>query len=193
MYKIYKNVDFVIDDELYFFLAQNNNLPGNITPARVKHDQRLKYPKKLLVWLAVSPEGVSKPFYRPSGIAINQWVHKEALEKHLKPLLRANYPNGGYVFWPDLASSHYAHRVVDYLKSENIELVPKEMNPANVPYARSIEDFWAEPQTQSLRGRSAVSEYGSIEAQNRDVLETARTSRRVMAKNVGGQDVAEHH
>ena len=29
------------------------------------------------------------------------------------------------------------------MKSEKIPYVPKDMNPANVPEARAIEDFWA--------------------------------------------------
>ena len=49
---------------------------------------------------------------------------------------------GGYVFWPDLASSHYAHSVQDYLKSKGIPLIPKTINPVNVPKARPIENFW---------------------------------------------------
>lgn len=53
-------------------------------------------------------------------MVIGQWVYKDALEKNLKPFLWAKYPDGGYVFWSDLVSSHYAHSVVDYLKSESI-------------------------------------------------------------------------
>ena len=57
-------------------------------------------------------------------MVITQKVYKEALDNNLIPLFSANYPDGGYVFSPDLASSHYAHSVVDYVKSEKIELVP---------------------------------------------------------------------
>ena len=46
-----------------------------------------------------------------------------------------------YVFWPDLASAHYAQVVQDYLKEKKINYVPKWMDPANVPKARPIEDF----------------------------------------------------
>ena len=42
----------------------------------------------------------------------------------------------------DESYSHYAHSVQDYLKSKGIPLVPKTINPANVPKARPIEDFW---------------------------------------------------
>jgi hypothetical protein len=47
------------------------------------------------------------------------------------------------VFWPDKASSHYANIVVNHLRDEGIDFVQKEDNPANVPEARSIEDFWS--------------------------------------------------
>ena len=54
------------------------------------------------------------------------------------------HKNDDIVFWPDLASSHYSRKVQNYLKSKNIEFVPKERNPANVPELRPIEDFWSE-------------------------------------------------
>ena len=44
------------------------------------------------------------------------------------------------MFWSDLTSSHYANSVQDYLKSEKIEFLPKEMNPANASKLRPIED-----------------------------------------------------
>jgi hypothetical protein len=47
------------------------------------------------------------------------------------------------VFWPDKASSHYAKVVTQHLDQENVNYVAKEDNPANLPEARSIEDFWA--------------------------------------------------
>lgn len=44
--------------------------------------------------------------------------------------------------WPDLVSSHYAQSVQDYLKTERIPLVLKNINPTNVHNARPIEDFF---------------------------------------------------
>ena len=47
------------------------------------------------------------------------------------------------VFWPDKASSHYAcaRQTTTYLNNKNINCVPKELNPTEVPYFRSIADF----------------------------------------------------
>ena len=56
--------------------------------------------------------------------------------------IREKYRHRPYVFWPDLASSHYANSVQNYLLSEMVKFVPKMVNPAKVPKARPIEDFW---------------------------------------------------
>ncbi|KAF2903200.1 hypothetical protein ILUMI_02986 [Ignelater luminosus] len=48
-----------------------------------------------------------------------------------------------YVFWPDLASSHYAKILTDSLRNKNIKFIQKEDNPANCLEARPIEDFWS--------------------------------------------------
>ncbi len=100
-----------------------------------------KNESKLLVWLAISPKGITEPFIAKSGLAINQELYLEIIQRYLEPFIKKKYPNGGYVFWPDLASSHYALFVQEYLKSKNIPFVPKNDNPANLPKARPIKDF----------------------------------------------------
>ena len=46
-----------------------------------------------------------------------------------------------YIFWPDLARCHYFRQTVAWM-DENVNFVPKEINPPNVPQARPIENFW---------------------------------------------------
>ena len=52
------------------------------------------------------------------------------------------------VFWSDLASSYYAESVTSYLDAKKLKYVKKLENPANVPEARPIEDFWADLKRQ---------------------------------------------
>ena len=147
----YGKVDFIIDDESYFTLS-NTTLAGNdrfysnnlqTTPGNVRYKYKSKYEPKLLVWIAISPRGKSRTLFLPSGLAVNQQVYKEScLKERLVPFIKQYYQDGKYVFWPDLASSHYAHSVQDYLRRENINYVPKLANPANVSKVRAIEDFW---------------------------------------------------
>lgn len=150
LYFRYRNDEFIIDDECYFTLTHSTMAGNDIfysddiskTPDEVKYAYCKKFESKLLVWLAISPKGVTKPYFLPSGIAIKQDTYLAIIKSHLEPFINKSYPTGGYVFWPDLASSHYANSVQNYLKEKNIRYVPKEDNPANLPKARPIEDFW---------------------------------------------------
>ena len=54
----------------------------------------------------ISEKGFSKPWFKPSGLAINEDVYQnECLKKILIPFLQKHH-----VFWPDKASSHYAKK-----------------------------------------------------------------------------------
>ncbi|KAL4465572.1 hypothetical protein ABPG72_014021 [Tetrahymena utriculariae] len=152
LYKKYRNVDYILDDESYFTL-RNTTLSGNDvfysddkqkTPYQVKVKAQAKFEQKILVWIAISPRGISKPFFAESGLAINQDVYREkCIRSKLLPMILDLYIDQRYVFWPDLASSHYAKSVTAFLKQNNIKFVSKDDNPANLPQARPIEDFWA--------------------------------------------------
>ena len=78
-----------------------------------------KYPDKIFVWITISSKGVSKPFYREAGNAINQYVHLEhCIQKRLEPFFEEHHLDDDFVFWPDLASAYYAKIVLDYLKDK---------------------------------------------------------------------------
>jgi transposase len=148
----FADLEFVIDDESYLTKA-NTSLAGNDrfysdnvneTPDNVKYKYKEKYEEKVLVYVAISPRGISKPVFFKSGLAINANVYRdECLKKSLVPFLRKHHRDNRFVFWPDLASAHYAKTVQVYLQGEKVTFVPKSLNPANVPKVRPIEDFWA--------------------------------------------------
>jgi hypothetical protein len=152
IFERFKSYDFILDDESYFTLSHTTQ-SGNDrfyssdrekTPNNVKYSEKSKFESKVLVWLAISNRGVSKLFMVPSGLAINQHVYlKECIIKRLVPFIKKHHQNGDYVFWPDLASSHYAKSVTNWMDKKNVKYVPKLINPANLPEARPIEDFWA--------------------------------------------------
>ena len=79
------------------------------TPAIVKYSPTAKYEKKLLIYVCFSEKGISKPYFVPSGVAVNQKVYlEECIKKKLIPFIAKHHSDGEYVFWPDLASAHYA-------------------------------------------------------------------------------------
>lgn len=152
MFKKYRRDIFVMDDESYFTLA-NATLSGNdtfyssdrrLTPNDVFYWDKAKFDEKVLLWIAISARGIAKYYIMPSKQAINQTIYlDECIKKRLVPFIKEKHRRCRYVFWPDLASSHYANSVQNWLYENKIRFVPKYLNPANVPEVRPIEDFFA--------------------------------------------------
>jgi hypothetical protein len=140
-----------MDDESYFSLS-HSTIPQNQwyyahckgdAPDAQKTTTRQKFEQKVLVWIAISDQGLSRPFFCPSKQAVNQQVYSsECIEKRLAPFVAEHHSDGNYLFWPDLASSHYARSTLAKFDELGIQYVPKDLNPPNVPQLRPIEDFW---------------------------------------------------
>ena len=69
--------------------------------------------------------------------------HEECVKMRLMPFIADYHSDGQYLFWPYLASSHYAKTVIKYLREKKENFVERSENPANMPEIRSIENFWA--------------------------------------------------
>ena len=135
-----------------FFTFTHGTINGNdnfysrdvaTAPSNIKFSPTSKFEGKLLTWICISDKGISKPFFIKSGLAVNQEINlKDCIKKRLVPFIKAHHSDGKYIFWPDLASSHYANTVTDFLDEKNINYVKRKENPPNVPELRPIEDFW---------------------------------------------------
>jgi hypothetical protein len=102
-----------------------------------------KHTKRFLIWQAIDEEGhVSDPFISERPINADIYL-KECLIDRLILFIDNYYKNEDIIFWQDLATCHYAKICTKFLRDKNIEFVPKEKNPPNVPQARGIERFWA--------------------------------------------------
>ena len=141
-----------MDNESYFTLSNSSiNAIDNyyssdvgLTPAAIKYSKAAKYEEKVKVWTAISKFGISGLLITSSGLAIDQHIYKTyCLEQRLIPFIKRYHSHSNYIFWPNLASSHYATTVCDFLILEKIEFVEKFENPANLPECRPVENFWA--------------------------------------------------
>ena len=130
--------EIVMDDEKYFTFA-GHKMPGNAgyysndkqtCPNSVRFAGKPLYPRKVLVWIAISERGFSKVLIRPSkSEAIDSETYiNECLSKRLLPFLHKHHGDFNYIFWPDLASAHYSNETVAWM-NENIYFVPKSINP----------------------------------------------------------------
>lgn len=146
-------LSIVIDDESYFTFS-GENIPGNdgfyssdrsSTSCEIKYKSKEKFPPKIMVWIAISEKGKSQAFIAKKNCSINANVYsKECFIKRLKPLINKHHSDGKYIFWPDLASSHYAKTTIETFNKLNISYVKRCDNPSNCPQLRPIERFWAQ-------------------------------------------------
>lgn len=97
---------------------------------------------RVLVWLAISEKGISKIFFCHSNSMNKEIYAKECIRKRLLPFIEDQHSDGNCLFWPDLASCHYARDVLNTFAEEDINYVSKDRNPPCVPQLRPIEDFW---------------------------------------------------
>lgn len=147
-----KNMTLILDDEKYFTFAWSSGDQNagfytddiKNTPENVRFAAKCKFESKVLVWCAISVRGISRLYIQDSKApAINCDTYINKCLTLLKRFIDEKHANDNIIFWPDLASSHYARKTTDWLKDKNIPFVPKKVNPPNIPKARPIEDFWS--------------------------------------------------
>ena len=100
LYRKYRDREWILDDESYFTKTHstingNDNFysdniyfaPANVN--NVKFRRKHKYEKKLLVWIAMPPRGISEPFIMASGNAVDQFVYRDScLAPRLLPFIK---------------------------------------------------------------------------------------------------------
>lgn len=150
-FKPSENIEIIIDDETYLTLDGSDNYnayyysqDGVEASDSVKYKFITKFSQKVLVWAALSSRGLSQAFITKSGNSINSQIYiKECIKKRLTKFIDKHHSDGNFIFWPDLASSHYSKQTLEELKRLKINVVPKDSNPPNVPQVRPIEHYWA--------------------------------------------------
>lgn len=100
-----------------------------------------KFAKKALIWQGICSCGEkTRPFVTSSMMTSDIYV-KECLTKRVLPFIQQH--RGPLMFWPDLASCHYSKKTVEWYQTNQVDFVPKHMNPPNCPQFRPIERYWA--------------------------------------------------
>jgi transposase len=140
-----------------------------------------KFPSKVLVWVAISDRGFSKPYIHESKNAINADIYIKKCIKLLNEFINEYHEDRNIVFWPDLASSHYANATLAELERLNIKVVPKSINPPNVPQLHPIETFWGNLKRNVYRN--------SFVAEN---IKKLKSKIKLELKNMGTESVQNH-
>lgn len=100
-----------------------------------------KFGQKVLVWQAICTCGLRSSIFFTKGTINAKVYEEECLKKRMLPLYRKH--KAPPLFWPDLASAHYANSVLQWLSKNNVQFVEKDINPPNCPDLRPIERYWA--------------------------------------------------
>lgn len=144
-----KNTCIVMDDETYV-IADFKQLPGMgfyrsfkrfAVKKQFKYKALSKFPQKYMVWAAICSCGLRSRSYIAKGTMKSETYIKECLNDRLLPFIEAH--DRPVLFWPDLASIHYAKSAMEWYESHKITIVPKIANPPNTPHLRPIERYWA--------------------------------------------------
>ena len=108
----------------------NHELSGNdgcytenfeTAPDNVNYAGKTKFEPKVLVWMAISSKGISPPVIRPRGVkVIYADIYIDQCLPKLKQFIESNHTQGEIMFWPDLASNHYAKKTLNWLTEQNI-------------------------------------------------------------------------
>ncbi|CAF1507070.1 unnamed protein product [Adineta ricciae] len=90
------NVELVMDDEKYFLLhnesiSANRGLyisDSNATPPAVKFKRTQELEPKIFVWIAISQNGISMPFFKEHQQAVTQMTYlNECIKRRLMPFI----------------------------------------------------------------------------------------------------------
>ena len=113
------SVQLVMDDEKYFSFI--GDVPSNrpyytnypsTTPSHIRFKRRMKFAPKLFVWMAISPKRISRVYVHRSKTAIGVKKYlNECIRKRLAPFINRYHADDSMLFWPGLASAHYAREM----------------------------------------------------------------------------------
>lgn len=166
--RLYENVltkhkgCLILDDETYV-KCDFKQLPGqNYYSAQKRGDceekykfkKQDKYGKKYMIWQCICSCGLKSEAFVISGSLTADIYITECLEKRLLPFIRKH--TIPIVFWPDLASSHYSRKTLNWAEEKSVAFMPKEWNPPNSPQLRPIELFWAIMKRKLLKTKKTV-------------------------------------
>lgn len=146
---VHKNCCILMDDETYVKMDNKAILQQQFYTKKIGEqvDDKIssikigKFDAKVLVWQAICSCGLRTSTFYAQGTINAAMYKKECLQKRLLPLYRKH--SIPPLFWPDLATAHYARSTLDWLEQAGIRYVPKDMNPPNCPQLRPIETYWA--------------------------------------------------
>ena len=152
MYCILKNPKWknvITSDESWFYLKNHNGKTKcqYISKSSSRRQCELltenAHPKRLMVWMGISYDGVTKVQFIESGAKINSNYYQE---KILKPFLYKDasklYPNNDFIFHQDSSPSHPSKSTIEFLWNQKVKFFWLHQWLPNFPDAAPCDYFF---------------------------------------------------
>ena len=95
---------------------------------------RTKHPQSVMMFGLVASDGKKMPpYFFEEGLRMGQKEYYKLLRYHVVPWLKANYPNGNYVFQQDGAPAHNSEKCQNFCKTQMADFWDKSMWPPSSP------------------------------------------------------------
>lgn len=180
----------IMDDETYV-KTDFSQIPGyNYYVARMRGDapnkfkfvECEKFAPKLLVWQAICSCGMKSNIFVTNKNMTQDLYIKECLQKRLLPMMK-NHTDSTW-FWPDLASCHCSKKAMEWYRDNEVDILPKDINPPNCPQFRPIERYWAIVKRNLNRTKGRVSNASQLRVKWN--CQAAKVSRETVQNLMGG-------
>ena len=142
--------NYITSDEAWIYITDTGRkrcvqyLSGEQKRSDAKPAIHVSNPKGVMVWVAISANGVSRPLFIEPGAKINAiYYQTRVLEPFFKKDAQRLYPNQHLVFHQDSAPSHKAKTTLQWLRDHNIAFVtPEEWTPSSPDAAPCDYFLW---------------------------------------------------
>ena len=137
----------IFSDEKIFTVDQVYNRQNDRYIAKsieeVKGTFRTKHPAQVMVLGVLASDGCRMaPYFFKAHEKINSDVYYRVLRYHILPWIKANYPQGNYVWQQDGAPSHISVKNQTFCKNNMVKFWEKDMWPPSSPDLNPLDFFW---------------------------------------------------
>ena len=97
-----------------------------------------------MIWFCISEDGSSAMHVFDKHHSMTGSLYREkCLPKLVDFIDEYEYNKDEIIFWPDLATAHYARECLDFLDENDIRYVAKDDNPPNCPEVQPIDNYFS--------------------------------------------------
>lgn len=140
--------NYITTDEAWVYLSDTGRRRSvqYISREKRRSDAEVQvhvaHPRGVMVWVAISANGVSRPFFIDPGAKINAaYYQTSVLEPFFTREVQKMYPTGNYVFHQDSAPSHKAKSTLKWFEDRGISFIPPQKWMPSSPDAAPCDYF----------------------------------------------------